>query len=118
MGIVLDRLSFVMAGRDWARGFRIGADRSRTPLQCRVNPCGAEGIERRGNWRRERESQTREIAPPGDFDADPHAPGASKLLTGGPFAQIRIGMDTLDSIRREFGTATRMITYGLFGLTT
>jgi hypothetical protein len=82
-----------------------------------VNPCGAEGIERRGNRRRGRESETREIAPLGDFDEDPHAPGASKVLTGGPFAQIRTGTDTLDSIGREFGTATRMITYGLSGLT-
>jgi hypothetical protein len=52
-----------------------------------------------------------------DFDADGRALGAVQVLTGAHFGQIRIGTDTMDSIRREFGTPTRMITYGLSGLT-
>jgi hypothetical protein len=52
-----------------------------------------------------------------DLDEHGLARHAWQALTDAHFAQIRPGVDTAASIRRDFGTPARIVTYRLSGLT-
>ncbi|HUN94154.1 MAG TPA: hypothetical protein VMU33_19030 [Burkholderiaceae bacterium] len=52
-----------------------------------------------------------------DVGGDGRVVGVQQVLTSPHFAQVRIGVDTTETIRREFGRPATTMTYDLSGLT-